>query len=40
MVANIADVGARVGECERNPGYMLKNCRKSCKTCIGKRACE
>ena len=23
----------RIGECERNPGYMLKNCRRSCKRC-------
>eukprot|EP00983_Pelagomonas_calceolata_P117361 1160406-Pelagomonas_calceolata.AAC.10 len=21
------------GECEKNPGYMLTNCRKSCKQC-------
>ena len=22
---------ARLGECKRNPGYMLRNCKKSCK---------
>ena len=21
------------GECKRNPAFMLKNCRKSCKEC-------
>lgn len=24
---------AYFGECEKNPGYMLENCRKSCKHC-------
>ena len=24
---------ALAGECEKNPGYMLTSCRKSCKTC-------
>ncbi|CAH3044916.1 unnamed protein product [Porites lobata] len=24
---------ARIGECQRNPGYMSFNCRKSCKQC-------
>jgi hypothetical protein len=22
------------GECQKNPGYMLQNCRKSCQSCI------
>lgn len=26
---------ARRGECTRNPGYMLKNCMKSCNRCSG-----
>ena len=24
---------AGIGECEANPGYMLKNCKKSCQVC-------
>ena len=31
---NCAD-WARRGECTRNPRYMLKNCKKSCKRCHG-----
>lgn len=23
------------GDCERNPGYMINNCRKSCRVCDG-----
>ena len=24
---------AEVGECQKNPTYMLKSCKKSCKAC-------
>ncbi|CAH3194803.1 unnamed protein product, partial [Porites evermanni] len=24
---------ARIGECQRNSGYMLLNCKKSCNNC-------
>ena len=24
---------SRIGECQKNPGYMLKNCKKSCGVC-------
>merc|ERR1712136_261631 len=26
-------MGASTGECEKNPGWMLDNCRKSCNNC-------
>ena len=29
------DGWAKIGECEKNPGYMLSNCMKSCGTCEG-----
>lgn len=25
---------ARIGECEANSGYMLENCKRSCKLCV------
>ena len=28
---------SRRGECEKNPGYMLVDCRKSCKVCKGNK---
>ena len=28
-------IWAKSGECEKNPGYMSFNCRKSCNTCDG-----
>merc|ERR1739844_727520 len=28
-------VWSKTGECEKNPDYMLVNCRKSCKVCTG-----
>lgn len=28
---------ASVGECEKNPNYMLYNCRKSCNTCFNSK---
>ena len=26
---------SRDGECQKNPDFMLKHCRKSCKVCKG-----
>ncbi|KAK0064274.1 tyrosinase-like protein tyr-3 [Biomphalaria pfeifferi] len=28
------------GQCQSNPNYMLKYCRKSCKVCVSKTSCE
>ena len=28
------DHWADIGECHKNPGFMVQNCRQSCKACI------
>lgn len=31
---------AGLGECQENPGYMLRNCKKSCNICNDKRSVD
>ena len=33
---NNCNYWSNVGECSRNPGYMLHHCKKSCGLCTGK----
>jgi hypothetical protein len=34
----LCDVWSRSGECDENPDFMLKHCKRSCKVCDSEQA--